>query len=709
MTRWHRTQAALVLFDWAKDLKYWPNVRRDVVAGLTVAMLLIPQSLAYAQLAGLPIYYGLYAAFIPPIIASLFASSRYLSTGPVAITSLLTASVLQNLAVSGSDEYIAYAIALCLLAGIIQCGLGALKLGRVMNFISYPVMIGFANAAAIIIALAQLGNLIGIPTPPATHAIDAFFKVIQDIPNLVNIASLSIGLLAILLIIIGQYYFRRWPIVLMVALLTTLIAWLTNYQQQRTVTFDQIINPSIAMLIKSRASFEEDSAKLIVNIEKAQRQVDEAIDTEDTPEDKMAGLMNQLSQAKWQLEQRIIRDKVDKTALNRIRLRELSMEKGVRYFIEGQMSPIGKVGKKVWQIDDYYLDYVDIRTGGEVVGSIPSGLPSFQLIALDSRLIKRLLIGALAIALIGFMESIAVAKRYATDKRESLSINQELVSQGLAKISGAFFQSMPVSGGFARTALNMASGARTNFSNIVAGLTVGLILLVGTGLFYYLPKATLAAIIIVSVIGLVNFPAMFHIFRVSRNEGFLALFTFAATLLLAPRIDYAILLGVLVSLVIYLNEGMNPKIVELVRQDDNEWGEVRPGQATCYLISMIRFGGSLYFANATYFADTLLELVRSRPKLKYIIVDCIRVNKIDASGLQALENVVFQLDDAGVEVWFVRMRQSVKTILEHSQCPLLKKETLFFASHRQAIDALTQYLGAKHMNNCPLAKIKGKH
>jgi len=307
------------------------------------------------------------------------------------------------------------------------------------------------------------------------------------------------------------------------------------------------------------------------------------------------------------------------------------------------------------------------------------------------------------------MESAAVSKRYATDKREPLNINQEMISQGLAKISGAFFQSMPVSGGFSRTALNVYSGARTNFSNIVAGLAVGMTLLVGTGLFYYLPIATLAAIIIVSVIGLVNFPAMLHIFRVSRNEGLLTLFTFVATLLLAPRIDYAILLGVLVSLVIYLNEGMRPRVKELVRLSANEWGEVRANQSPCYLISMIRFGGSLYFANAAYFADTIFDLVSQRPKLQYIIVDCIRINKIDASGLQALENVVRQLDESGVEVWFVRMRQSVRDMIAQSDCDLLKKEDIFFSRHRAAIDKLSEHLGAKHMNQCPLATVNGKH
>ncbi len=672
-------------------------------------MLLIPQSLAYAQLVGLPAYYGLYAAFIPTIIGSLFASSRYLSTGPVAITSLITASVLQSLPAAGGEELIANAIALSLLAGIIQCGLGALRLGRMMNFISYPVMLGFTNAAAIIIALAQLGNLIGIKTPPSTRAIDSFIQLMKDIPNLIDGASLTIGLLAIVLLIVGQFYFRRWPVVLIVALLTTLMAWLTNYQQQRTVMFKQILTPSIIALIKNRASFENDTEKLIEKIVIAQKEVDKAIDKGDTPEDKIAVLMNQLSQAKWHLEERIIRDNLDKAQLRRIRLREVSTDNGINYGIGEQVSADESVNKKLWKIDGYYLDYIDIHTGGDIVGKIPSGLPTFTGISLDRRLIDQLLIGALAIALIGFMESVAVGKRFAIDKREPLNINQELISQGLAKIGGAFFQSMPVSAGFARTALNVYSGARTNFSNIIAGLTVGLILMVGAGIFYYLPKATLAAIIIVSVIGLINFKSMLNIFRVSRNEGLLSIFTFIATLLLAPRIDYAILLGVLVSLVNYLNEGMKPKLVELVLQGSDEWGEQKTEQSLCYLISMVRFGGSLYFANAAYFSDRLLDLVSKRPKLKYIIIDCIRINQIDASGLQALESMVTQLDEIGVEVWFVRMSQSVQSVVKHSSCQLLTKETVFFRTLPAAIKKLSEYLGPKHMSTCPLSVVNGEH
>ena len=221
------------------------------MAGLTVALVLIPQSMAYAQLAGLPAYYGLYAAFLPPMIASLFGSSRQLATGPVAVVSLMTAASLEPLASAGSEAFIAYAIVLALTVGIFQLLLGVLRLGLIVNFLSHPVVNGFTNAAAIIIATSQLSKLFGVYVDKAHHHYETIIRVIESAFHYTHLPTLAMGILSIAIMVGLKRLNPRIPYVLVAVAITTIISWATGFEHNETVTINQIMDDQIQQDIRT--------------------------------------------------------------------------------------------------------------------------------------------------------------------------------------------------------------------------------------------------------------------------------------------------------------------------------------------------------------------------------------------------------------------------------------------------------------------------
>jgi SulP family sulfate permease len=349
------------------------SFRSDLAAGITVSLVAIPQSLAYAQLAGVPAYYGLYAALVPSVVGALFGSSRQLSTGPVAMTSLLTAASVAPLAAHGSELFYSYVILLALLSGVFQIAFGALRVGVLLNFLSHPVLMGFINAAALIIGLSQLPTLLGIPSRQSEHFLLDIWQVLTNIDTM-HEWSLGFGVSAIALLLAFKKFAPRLPGVLTVVALLT---WVS-----------------------------------------------------------------------------------------------------------------------------YAIGFGDM--GGRVVGAIPQGLPSVSVPPLDAHAAMELLPAAFVIALISFMEAMSSAKVIAIKTRQPWDENKELIGQGLAKVAAAFFHSMPVSGSFSRSALNLAADARTSLSSAIAAMFVLLTLLFFTPLLYHLPKPVLAAIIMMAVINLIN-------------------------------------------------------------------------------------------------------------------------------------------------------------------------------------------------------------
>lgn len=227
-----------------------------------------------------------------------------------------------------------------------------------------------------------------------------------------------------------------------------------------------------------------------------------------------------------------------------------------------------------------------------------------------------------------------------------------------------------------------------------------------TPLFYYLPYATLAAVIMVSVLGLLDFKKMWGTWRINRNEGLVTVITFTLTLVLAPRLTNALALGTLLSLGVYLYETMRPRFTELTRNEEGELVEIDKPELRkmCQLVSLVRFNGSLYFGSASYFEEKILQLIAQKRKLRWIVLDCVSINKLDASGLDALRSVCAQLEEAGIAFWFARARPPVLSVIKSGGLYAKLGDGHFYKNNEAALQALAYLLGEKHMSTCPLAK-----
>ena len=524
--------------DWISDLKNPKILQADIIAGLTVALVLVPQSMAYAQLAGLPPYYGLYASFLPVAIASVFGSSRQLATGPVAVVSLLTAAALEPIASNDPSGYVAYAIMLAFLVGIFQLSLGLLRMGVLVDFLSHPVVTGFTNAAAIIIATSQLSKLFGVNVVSADHHYQTVLNVISE--SLVNTHSptLMMGLLAIFIILLVRKISSRYPAVLISVVITTFISWYVKFE----------------------------------------------------------------------------------------------------------------------------LNY-----GGKVIGVVPDGLPSIQVPQIDLSQLINLGTVAIAISLIGFMEAISIAKAMATQTKQRLDADQELIGQGFSNIVSSFFQGYPVSGSFSRSAVNISAGAVTGFSSVVTGIVVGITLLFLTPLLYHLPQATLAAVIITAVINLIKFKPIKYAWRVQKHDAIISVVTFFVTLLLAPELELGIIVGIVLSLGSYCYRSMRPRVICLSK---NNQGVFRNSDTNnipkCCSISVMRFDGPLIFTNAGHFENEVIERVATKPELRYFIIDAIAINEIDATGQDMLHSLSSRLYEQKINLYFARVHKPIQKIFKET-------------------------------------------
>jgi SulP family sulfate permease len=509
----------------------------------------------------------------------------------------------------------------------------------------------------------------------------------------------------------GRKVWPRLPHIMIAVVVTSMMAWYFGYEKIETITPEQIISlPTQQMLVRDQ-HYQEDIEKLLQNLNKVEKEVQLKSTTAGLYAFSVDEAMNRVNQAKWQIEQRTIRHNFELGELIRLRLRRLITKDGqIVFFVDKEMTPIGRVGSRKWRIVNFPVNggKLTLHAGGEVVGLVPQGLPSFKPVLWDWDVISHLFMAALVIALVGFTEAITIAKHIATKSRQRLNINQELLSQGLAKCVGSFFQSMPVSGGFTRSAMNFNAGAKTGFSSIVAGCMVMVVLLWLTPLFYYVPYATLAAVIMVGMLGLIDIKEMRRVGRVSRNEGMVSWLTFILTILLAPSLAHAVLLGMLMSLGLYLYETMRPRFSELVCNTDGSWVEIGENEyyKPCDLISLVRFGGSLYFANVSYFESNILRLITSKQNLRYILLDCVGINKLDASGLEILFSLSVRLEEVGIQLWFTRVRQPVFAILKRGGFFDHLGEHHFYKNNEQALEKVMVILGKQHAHGCHLANAK---
>ena len=580
------------------------SFRADFISGLTVALVLIPQSMAYAQLAGLPSYYGLYAAFLPPMIAALFGSSRQLATGPVAVVSLMTAASLAPLATAGSEGYIAYAMVLSFLVGVFQFLLGVLRLGLVVNFLSHPVVNGFTNAAAIIIATSQLEKMFGVYVDSAEHHYETIIEVCKAAANYTHWPTLVFGVGSFTLMFMMKKMTPKIPNVLVAVVLTTVIAWAIGFKHDTKASISAIQSPSTQELIRS---FNEAVAAVPPLAEK-RTEVNLAIEAAQKSHDGNALLdaKHEMNHVQLEIEELGKQSAASRKELRRQIFAGVPQENGSYLFYLRSELPAGakddgrdwriKVGNKVLKTEE-----LTMTGGGAVVGDIPKGLPAFTMPKFDMRVISHLLPSAIIISLLGFMEAISIAKAMAAKTGQRLDPNQELIGQGLSNMVGSMSSAYPASGSFSRSAVNLQAGAVTGLSSLFTSLTVVIVLLFFTPLLYHLPQSVLAAVIMMAVIGLINASGFIHAWKAKKYDGLISIFSFIMTLVFAPHLDKGIMVGVVLSLGVFLYKSMRPNVSTLSRHDDDSLkNSVLHGLRECQYIDMIRFEGPLFFANASY-------------------------------------------------------------------------------------------------------------
>lgn len=686
------------------------SFRQDFIAGLTVALVLIPQSMAYAQLAGMPSYYGLYAAFLPPMIAALFGSSRQLATGPVAVVSLMTAASLAPLATAGSDGYIAYALLLSLIVGTFQFLLGVLRLGLVVNFLSHPVVNGFTNAGAIIIATSQLEKMFGVYVDGKAHHYETIIEVCKGAVHYTHWPTFIIGISAFIMMFVLKKLAPKIPNVLVAVVLTTIISWAIGFQHDTKTDIAAIQSDKTKELITAFNAAMLAKPKL----EEKQAAVGKKLDAAKKSHDAMAVLEteHEIKTIQFGLEELSGKGAQLRKELRDVLLRGVPSDNGKNIFYAVGEVPAGVVDDgRTWRLKvgnrALKTEALTMMGGGAVVGEIPKGLPSFSMPPLDMGAISHLLASAIIISLLGFMEAISIAKAMAAKTGQRLDPNQELIGQGLANIIGSMTNAYPGSGSFSRSAVNLQAGAVSGMSSLFTSVTVGLVLLFFTPLLYHLPQSVLAAVIMMAVIGLINASGFIHAWHAKKYDGAISVFSFLMTLAFAPHLDKGIMIGVVLSLCVFLYKSMRPNVSTLSRHDDDSLkNSVLHGLKECQYIDMIRFEGPLFFANASYLEDKITDRMMNKKSLKHIVIVANGMNDIDASGEEVLSLVVSTVRSAGLDISFSGVNESVMAVLERTH--LIEKigRDHIYSTMEKAICAVHDTAHKKsEENQCPLTNV----
>ena len=646
------------------------DFKADFISGLTVALVLIPQSMAYAQLAGLPSYYGLYASFLPPMMAALFGSSRQLATGPVAVVSLMTSASLSPLATAGSEGYIAYAVLLALMVGLFQLSLGILRLGLVVNFLSHPVVNGFTNAAAIIIASSQLSKMFGVSVDSAEHHYETILRVCQSAAHYTHWPTFIMGAAAFAIMYGLKKFLPKVPNVLVAVALTTVVSWAIGFEhntdsplgavQSREARADiEAFNDAVSRIPEAAA----ERTRLTAEMETSQNVGDEAriLDIEHE-----LGIVN-LNMERLKTQTHQYREKIRRHLFEGV----VQSDGSLLFFPRGSL-PDGPAGDgRTWriQVGNNPLDteHLPMIGGGAVVGKVPKGLPAFTIPKLDVGVMVRMLPFAAIISLLGFMEAISIAKAMAAKTGQRLDPNQELIGQGLANILGAVGKSYPTSGSFSRSAVNLQSGAVTGLSSVFTSLAVVIVLLFFTPLLYHLPQSVLAAVIMMAVIGLINVSGFVHAWHAQWYDGAISILSFICTLAFAPHLDKGIMVGVILSITVFLYKMMRPTVTSLSRHDDEGLRDaVAHGLKKCEYVDLVRFDGPLFFANASYLEDKINDRLMQQKKLKHIIIVANGINDMDASGEEILSILVDTVRSMGVDISLTGVNESVMAVLERT-------------------------------------------
>lgn len=654
------------------------KMKLDVVAGITVAMVLIPQSMAYAQLAGLPAYYGLYAAFLPPMVAALFGSSRQLATGPVAVVSLMSAASLEPLATAGSAQFIAYSIILAFTVGSFQLFLGVFRLGLVVNLLSHPVVNGFTNAAAIVIASSQFSKLFGVYVDKAGHHYQTIINVCKSAMHYTHFPTLGMGVLAIVIMVVLRRYNPKIPNVLVAVLVTTVLSYFIHFNNDTFVSITQIKNPEI---VKTLNEFNHEIAQIetlgearaILNNEMKAAKEESKANGGHLTSNREIDINHQLAvlQAKINHTKAMAHEKREMLRLIHFSTAKDSGETPA-FYVGPALPDNAETDGKKWRIKisnkALNLEKLKVIGGGAVVGDIPKGLkvgiPKAPENASYLAVFLQLFPYAIIISLLGFMEAIAIAKSMAAKTGQKLDPNQELIGQGLANIIGSFGQSYAVSGSFSRSAVNLQANAVTGVSSVITSAVVALTLLFFTPLLYHLPQAVLAAVIMMAVIGLINTKGFVHAWKAKRSDGIISVISFVCTLYFAPHLEEGIMVGVALTFFLFIYKNLRPKVALLSMSQDNTLkSAIKCGLKSCDHIAVVRFDGALIFTNATYLEDKVLEYIAEKPDLLHVLIESSGINDVDASGEDALSILIDTVRGSGREISFCGLKERVLDVI----------------------------------------------
>ncbi|MBF0211342.1 MAG: SulP family inorganic anion transporter [Desulfamplus sp.] len=673
----------LPFLSWFKDYNL-EGFKADFIAGVTVALVLIPQSMAYAQLAGMPSYYGLYAAFLPPMLASLFGSSRQLATGPVAVVSLMTAASLEPLATAGSEGYIAYAILLALMVGLFQLSLGILRLGIVVNFLSHPVVNGFTNAAAIIIASSQLSKMFGVSVDSAEHHYETIINVCKAAAHYTHWPTLFMGVLSFAIMYFLKKFYPKVPNVLVAVSITILIAWSTGFEHNSPSPIEAIQSLEVRADIESfnkltsdLIPLAEERTKVGIALDQA-KQINDPIGILDAEHDihvisvKMDRIKHELGEYRKKLRNMLFTGIKAEDGSMRFYLNKIESE-GVKpdeNIVDGAL--VAESDGRTWRIKvgNRPIDVAQVimTGGGAVVGVVPKGVPALGMPQIDMKVVLKLFPFAAIIALLGFMEAISIAKAMAAKTGQRLDPNQELIGQGIANIIGSIGKSYPTSGSFSRSAVNLQAGAVSGLSSVFTSIVVVITLLFFTPLLYHLPQSVLASVIMMAVIGLINVSGFIHAWRAQWYDGAISIITFIATLVFAPHLDKGIMVGVVLSLGVFLYKSMRPTVPSLSRHGDEDVFRcaVTHGLKECEYMDLVRFDGPLFFANASYLEDQINDRMINKPTLKHIIIVSNGINDIDASGEEVISLLIDNIRSSGRDISFSGVNESVFKVFERT-------------------------------------------
>jgi len=542
----------------------------DVLAAIIVTILLVPQGLAYAMLAGMPPETGLYASILPLILYALFGTSRTLSVGPAALTSLITASAAGTLAQGDPQLFIQAAIGMGLLSGLFLVAMAILRLGWLTNLLSHPVITGFISGCAILIAASQLKHLLRIDAS-GEELLTLAQTLGQQLPQ-THWLTLGISLIAIVCLLIPKYLTAPLKA-------TRLPGWL--------VAFISKCGPILAVLV---------------------------------------------------------------TTLLTVSL----------------------------SLDSHGL---------AVVGAIPEGLPHFTLPGLGREHWQNLITPAALLALIGFVESISLAQALAAKRRERVDANRELMGLGLANIGSGLSGAFAVTGSFSRTTVNYDAGARTPMAGLLTGIGIALVALFFTGWFQYLPLASLAAIIVVGILPLINLAELKHLWAFSRPDALAMAATLAGVLLI--NVQSGLLLGVVLSVALFLWRTSQPHVAELGRIPGTHHfrNMDRHSVELTEEVLSIRVDESLYFGNARTLEDRIYDEAQAHPQIQHVVLHCSGINHLDASAVESLESLNERLKDAGVTLNLSNVKGPVMDVLEKTDFQKALTGRVYL-SHYQAMEIL---------------------